>query len=89
MQSSNRLLVQLQTPRQRQKYHVAASVLEVEAVSCALGVDGEKLDLPGVPTSHCVRIIQRLNLRVATLNLRKLFLKLINNKRVRMLVFLQ
>ena len=34
VQTTNGLFVQLQTPRQRQKHHVTAAVLQVEAVAC-------------------------------------------------------
>ena len=58
-------------------------------MSRAFRVNGHKLDQPLIPTLHRIHVIQRLNLRIATLDLCKLLFKLVHQDRIGMLVFLQ
>jgi len=88
MQTSNGLLVQLKAPRERDEDQMASAVLEVESVTCALRVNGQKFNLARIPPLNRTLVIQRLRLRIATFNLRQLLLKLVHQERIRMLVHL-
>ena len=55
----------------------------------AFRVNRHKLDQPIIPIFHRVRRVQRLNVRIAPLDLCKLLLKLIDQDRIGMLVLLE
>ena len=68
---------------------MVSSVLQVEPVTRAFRVDRHKLDQPIIPIFHRIRRVQRLNVRIAPLDLCKLLLKLIDQDRIGMLVLLE
>ena len=55
----------------------------------AFGMNRQQLHQPLIPAFHRISIIKRLNLRIATTNLRQLFFKLVDQDRIGMLVLLQ
>ena len=88
VQTPQGLFVQLQRPRQRQERHPATTMLEVESVSCRLGMDQQQFDLACVPFLDRVLFIDPPRMRVAPLQLQQFLDEVIDDDHVRPLVLL-
>ena len=89
VQPTDRLLVQLQRPRQREPHHPTAAVLEVQPVSCRRRVRQQHLDLAGVPVLYRAGVTHVSRVLVAAQQLVTLGDVLIPNNRGRALVLVQ
>ena len=89
MQAPDGLLVQFERPGQGQEDDMVPTVLEVEAVTCRLGVDGKQCDLASVPALDGVVIVKRREVLKPSLEFGKLFLVLVNKEGIGMLILIE